>query len=63
METTAGSFADWQIHPYKEWLVFNSPDGYTNQLYLVAGGVVHPFSLSRETIEEAVAAARAQRDG
>lgn len=57
------SFADWQVWAAEEFLVFSSPGGYTNMLYLVGDGLVRPFSYSTETEEYAVAAARAQRDG
>ncbi|TWD84430.1 hypothetical protein FB561_5617 [Kribbella amoyensis] len=59
----ADSFAGWQAGTQDEFFVFTSPGGYTNMLYLVGEGVVHPFSYATETLEYAVAAARAERDG
>jgi hypothetical protein len=53
----------WHVHAVEEFLIFSSPGGYTNQLYLVGEGVVHPFSFARETQEYAVELARAERDG
>jgi hypothetical protein len=57
------SLEDWQVYPVEEFLVFSSPGGFTNQLYLVGEGVVRGFSYANETEEYAVAAARAERDG
>lgn len=57
------SLDGWQVYPVDEFLIFGSPGGYTNRLYLVGDGVIHPFSYSDETQEYALAAARAERDG
>ncbi|ADB32308.1 hypothetical protein Kfla_3246 [Kribbella flavida DSM 17836] len=59
----AESFEGWQVWPVEEFLVFSSPGGFTNMLYLVGEGVVRAFSYSSETEEYAAAAARAERDG
>jgi len=62
-QTTAESYVSWQVAPAEEFLVFSSPGGYTNQLYLVGHGVVRPFSYTTDTRESALEAARAERDG
>ncbi|MDX6235805.1 MAG: hypothetical protein QOG10_620 [Kribbellaceae bacterium] len=63
MRTTADSYAEWQVQPYEEFLIFSSPGGYTNQLYLVGDGIVKPFSYAWDTVESAAEAAKAERDG
>lgn len=42
-------------------LVFSSPGGYTNQLFLVSEDTVYPFSLTTEGWEQALANARARK--
>jgi hypothetical protein len=59
MLTTPESFACWEIGPVEDWLVFSSPGGYTNSLYLVRGRTVYPFSYSTESLESALKSARA----
>ena len=54
---------DWEVWPVGEFLVFSSPGGYTNRLYLVGDEIVRTFTLAEETVEYAIAAARAGRDG
>jgi hypothetical protein len=61
MLTTPLDYMDWDVGPYEEWLVFSSPGGYTNQLFLVAGDTVYPFSLTTEGWEQALENARARK--
>ncbi|TDO47882.1 hypothetical protein EV643_108196 [Kribbella sp. VKM Ac-2527] len=63
LRTTAESYDDWQVGSYEEFLIFSSPGGFTNQLYMVGDGVVQPFSYTRDDEESAAEKARAQRDG
>lgn len=63
LRTTAESYDDWQVGSYQEFLIFSSPGGFTNQLYMVGDGVVQPFSYTRDDEESAAEKARAQRDG
>lgn len=63
-EVVHGDLVDgWYSYSIEEFMVFGSPGGYTNRLYLVGDGVVYPFSLSTESVEHAVESARAERDG
>jgi hypothetical protein len=63
LRTTADSYDEWQVEAHDEFLIFSSPGGYTNQLYLIGDGVVKPFSYAWDTVESAAEAARAERDG
>jgi hypothetical protein len=60
---SADSFTDWKFARRAEFLLFGSPNGLANQLFLVGDGVVKPFSYATDTAESALAAARAERDG
>jgi hypothetical protein len=61
MLTTPLDYLDWDVGPYEEWLVFSSPGGYTNQLFLVSEDTVYPFSLTTEGWEQALENARARK--
>ena len=61
MLTTPLDYMDWDVGPYEDWLVFSSPGGYTNQLFLVFGDTVYPFSLTTEGWEQALENARARK--
>ncbi|WP_405059493.1 hypothetical protein OG474_43140 [Kribbella sp. NBC_01505] len=50
----------WQTSTVDEWIVI-VPPGYANQIYLVADGTVFPFPPSHLSLDEAIAAARADR--
>lgn len=60
---TAASFADWQAGRREEFLVMAPPGGLSNQLYVVGAGVVRCYSPAHEGHEEALQAARDERDG
>jgi hypothetical protein len=59
-QTTPEMFAQYQIVPYEEWLIFASPGGFTNQLFMVGDGVVYEFP-GWESYDDALANARALR--
>jgi len=55
---SAEAFKAYEIAPYDEWLIFSSPGGFTNQLYLVSDPMVYAMS-GWESYEVTVAEARA----
>jgi len=59
----ADSFAGWQVGRWEEFLLYAPPGGHANQQYIVGHGVVKPFSFATDTMESALEAARAERDG
>jgi hypothetical protein len=61
MLTTPADYLDWDVGTHEEWLVFSSPGGYTNQLFLVSDDTVYPFSPTNESWEDAVENARARK--
>ncbi len=56
--TPPEAFAGFQVTPYEEWLIFNAPDGFTNQTFLVSDQMVYE-SPGWESYEDALAEARA----
>lgn len=61
MLTTPADYLDWDVGTYEEWLVFSSPGGYTNQLFMISDDTVYPFSLTKESWEQALESARARK--
>jgi hypothetical protein len=55
---TADTFAGYTVTPYEDWLIFNSPDGFTNQTFLVSDQMVYD-SPGWESYEDALTAAKA----
>jgi len=54
----AESFKAYEIYPYDEFLIFSSPDGFSNQLYLVSDPLVYAMA-GWEQYEDTIPAARA----
>ena len=52
------AFKSYEIVPYDEWLIFSSPGGFTNQVYLVSDPMVYSMS-GWESYEETLSVARA----
>jgi hypothetical protein len=57
---TPKSIADWRTTPIDEWLAF-VPPGAANRAFLVADGTVYSFAPSQLAMDDALAAARAER--
>lgn len=57
---TPETIADWRTTPVEEWLAF-VPPGIANRVFLVADGTVYSFSPSQLGMDDALAAARAER--
>jgi hypothetical protein len=55
---TADDFKSYQIHPFEDWLIFVSPDGFTNQSFLVSDPMVYE-SPGWESYEDALTEAKA----
>lgn len=56
---TPEDLAAWVARPVEEYLVF-VPPGYANQVFLVADHGISSYAPSRQTLEDAIVAARPQ---
>ena len=56
--TDPDDLADYQVMPRDEWLVFSSPSR-SNRAYLVSETTVYSFAPTMETVDTALASARA----
>jgi hypothetical protein len=54
---TPEAFKSYEIVPYDEWLIFSSPGGFTNQIFLVSDPMVYEMA-GWESYDVAVPEAR-----
>lgn len=54
---TAEGFRSYEVVPYDEWLIFSSPGGFTNQIFLVSDPMVYAME-GWEPYDEAIPEAR-----
>jgi hypothetical protein len=54
---TPEAFRSYEIVPYEEWLIFSSPGGFTNQVFLVSDPLVYAME-GWESYDDAIPEAR-----